>query len=103
MIIYNETVIVEEASHTEWLTWMQQTQLPAIMAAGHFKQHNILHVMDSPNEGVTYCVQYHADKLEDVEAYFTNHLDGFQAEQQQRFENKLVTFSSLMQTVPAIF
>lgn len=103
MIIYNETVIVEEASHAEWLTWMQQTQLPAIIATGYFKQYNILHIMDSPNEGVTYCVQYHADQLEEVEAYFANHLDRFQAEQQQLFENRLVTFTSLMQTVPTIF
>lgn len=103
MIIYNETVIVEEGTHTAWLAWLQQTHLPAIMETGYFKHYNILNVMDSPNEGITYCVQYHADKLEDVEAYFNNHLDNFQAQQQQRFENKFVTFSTLMQTVPTIY
>jgi hypothetical protein len=57
MIIYNETVIIEEASHLNWLSWMKDVQIPGIMATGLFTHHRILTVMDSPNEGVTYCVQ----------------------------------------------
>ncbi len=78
---------------------MKETQIPAIMATGLFIHHRVLTVMDSPNEGVTYCVQYEATDLGQIETFFSMYLDGFANEQQRLFENKLVNFSSLMQSV----
>lgn len=99
MIVYNETVIVEEASHLEWLNWMKEVQIPHAMATGCFTSHRILNVMDSPNEGVTYCIQYHANALEDFQRFFNLHIQAYQAAQQQQFENRFVQFSTLMETV----
>ncbi|GAA4325130.1 hypothetical protein GCM10023149_27240 [Mucilaginibacter gynuensis] len=99
MIIYNETIIVEETTHQEWLTWIQQTHIPKVMETGLFTSFRILTVLDSPNEGVTYCIQYDAENMDNVGTYYNNHHPDIQAAHQQKFENKFVMFSTLMQEV----
>lgn len=99
MIVYNETVIVDEAIHRQWLSWMQQEYIPKVMATGHFNRHTILSVLDSPNEGVTYCIQYFADNRDSYNKFVASHLQQLQALHFQKFENQFVMFNSLMQTV----
>jgi len=50
MIIFNDTVIVEEAIHETWLEWVKQVHIPAVMATGYFKSYQILNVIDSPTK-----------------------------------------------------
>lgn len=78
---------------------MQNHYIPMVMETGHFNGYSILTVMDSPNEGVTYCIQYLTDKLEDYNDFNQNHLQRLQAIHQQMFENQFVLFNTLMQTV----
>lgn len=99
MIIYNETVIIEEDIHREWLAWMQQVHIPNMLATGHFKSHQVLTVLDSPNEGVTYCIQYMAESKALVDAFFIEHLPQMHQAIHQRYENKLVVFNTVMETV----
>ena len=99
MIVYNETVIVDEAIHRQWLNWMQQQYIPRVMATGHFNRYTILNVLDSPNEGVTYCVQYFADNRESYTEFAEKHLPQLHALHMQQFENQFVLFNTLMQTV----
>jgi len=99
MIVYNETVIVDEAIHRQWLSWMQQQYIPRVMATGHFSRYTMLNVLDSPNEGVTYCVQYFADSHNEYAKFAEAHLPQLQALHLQQFENQFVLFNTLMQTV----
>jgi hypothetical protein len=99
MIIYNETIIVDEAIHKQWLSWMRNEYIPMVMKTGHFTSHKILNVLDSPNEGVTYCIQYLTDKREKYDQFTANHLLELQSIHQQKFENQFVLFNTLMQTV----
>ena len=39
MIVYNETLIVEEAIYDEWLNYMKETHIPGIMATGYFNSY----------------------------------------------------------------
>jgi len=99
MIIFNDTVIVEEAIHEKWLQWMQEVHIPAVMATGYFNSYQVLNVIDSPNEGVTYCVQYHTDKIENFNHFYAKHLHQLQAIHNLQFENQFVLFNTLMKTV----
>ena len=99
MIIYNETIIVDESIYKEWLNWMETVHIPAILKTGVFNSYRILKVIDSPNEGVTYCIQYHASNLEDYNQFKNNHQLNFQAMHQQKFENKFVLFNTIMQAL----
>lgn len=99
MLLYNVTVIVEDAAQAEWLQWMQEIHIPAVMETGKFVSHRLLKVLDSPNEGVTYCVQYIVEDVATYEAYQQQHAPGLQAELQAKFENRFVAFRTLMEFV----
>jgi hypothetical protein len=99
MIIYNDTYILEDTVEQEWLTWMKEVHIPAIMATGCFSSHQILTVIDSPNDGITYCVQFIADTIENFQDYYRTHLFGFQELHQQQFAERFVLFNTLMKTV----
>jgi hypothetical protein len=99
MIIFNDTVIIEEAIQQKWLKWIKEVHIPAVMATGHFKSYQVLNVIDSPNEGVTYCIQYRADSIADFNQFYSKHLHRLQEAHNQEFENQFVIFNTLMQTV----
>lgn len=99
MIIYNETFVVEASAETEWLQWMQQEHIPAALATGLFEGHNVLQVLDSPNEGVTYCIQYLTDDMSKYQLFKERHLHHLHTRHHQQFENRYVLFNSLMQTI----
>ena len=99
MIIFNDTIIVEEAVHEKWLAWMREVHIPAIMATGYFSSYQILNVIDSPNEGITYCIQYYTDSFEKFNQFYNKHLHQLQAIHNGQFENQYVIFNTLMRTV----
>ena len=99
MLLYNVTVIIEDTAAEEWLQWMQEIHIPEVMETGKFVSHRLLKVLDSPNEGVTYCTQYIAESLADYEDYQQNYAPTLQATVQQKFENRLVSFRTLMEFV----
>jgi hypothetical protein len=101
MIIFNDTVIIEEAIHQKWLKWMQEVHIPAVMATGYFNSYKVLNVIDSPNEGVTYCIQYETDNIQNFNQFYIKHLHQLQATHNEQFENQFVLFNTLMQTVDA--
>lgn len=99
MLLYNVTSIIEDASADRWLQWMQDVHIPAVMATGKFASHRLLKVLDSPNEGVTYCSQYVVENRENYEDYLLNHAPALRAEVTANFENKMVSFNTLMQYI----
>jgi hypothetical protein len=99
MLLYNITIILEEAAEIEWLKWMQETHIPAVMDTGKFVSNRLLKVVDSPNEGVTYCVQYVADTLHDYESYKVEHAPALQEKLELRFKDRHVSFRTLMEYV----
>ena len=78
---------------------MKEVHIPAVMATGYFNAYNILNVIDSPNEGITYCVQYQTDSLESFNQFYHHHLHRLQDAHNREFENQFVLFNTLMKTV----
>lgn len=99
MLLYNVTLIIEESAVAEWLKWMQETHIPEVMATNKFVSNRLLKVLDSPNEGVTYCAQYVVENLADYEDYQLNFAPALQADLQQKFENRFVAFRTLMEFI----
>ncbi|HTM98229.1 MAG TPA: DUF4286 family protein [Pedobacter sp.] len=99
MLLYNVTVIIEDAAAEEWLQWMKEVHIPEVLATGKFVSNRLLKVVDSPNEGVTYCSQYIAETQEDYQDYQANFALALQAKVQAKFENRFVAFRSLMEFV----
>lgn len=99
MLLYNVTIIIEESAANEWLQWMKEVHIPEVMATGKFVSNRLLKIIDSPNEGVTYCVQYIAETEEAYEDYQSNFASALQEKLQVKFENRFVAFRSLMEFV----
>jgi hypothetical protein len=99
MLLYNVTLIIEESAAGEWLQWMLDFHIPEVMATGKFVSNRLLKVLDSPNEGITYCAQYVVKNKADYDDYQLNFAPLLQADLQQRFENKFVAFRTLMEFV----
>ncbi|GAA4208554.1 hypothetical protein GCM10022289_32600 [Pedobacter jeongneungensis] len=99
MYLYNVTLILEDAAAEEWLQWMQDIHIPEVMATGLFVSNRLLKVVDSPNEGVTYCAQYVAETLEQYNKYQEEFAPALQAELNERYKNRFVAYRSLMEFV----
>ena len=99
MLLYNVTLIIEEAAAEEWLQWMTAIHIPEVMATGKFVSNRLLKVVDSPNEGVTYCAQYVLENEEDYQDYQDHYAPALQADLQAKFENRFVAFRTLMEFV----
>jgi hypothetical protein len=99
MLLYNVTTIIEDATAEKWLQWMQEYHIPAVMESGKFVSHRLLRVLDSPNEGVTYCTQYIVEHMADYLDYKEGSAPALEAEEAQKFENQLVSFKTLMEYI----
>ena len=99
MFLYNVTLILEDSAAEEWLQWMQDVHIPEVMATGMFVSNRLLKVVDSPNEGVTYCAQYVAETLEQYNRYQEEFAPALQAELNERYKNRFVAYRSLMEFV----
>lgn len=101
MILYNVTIIIEESIHQPWLNWMQNVHIGEVMDTGCFASNRMLKVLDSPNEGITYCIQYLADSHEKYEQYKQNFSAELQANFPSEFTDKFVSFRTLMEFADA--
>lgn len=99
MIIYNETYIIDDSIQQQWLNWMQTIQIPAIIQTGCFNAYKIFTVLNSPNEGVTYCVQFITDNAKNYTYFQEQHQKKFHQLHNQQFENRFVLFNTLMQLI----
>ena len=99
MILYNVTVIMDEEIHDEWLSWMKNQHIADVMATSCFVSYRMLRVVDSPNDGVTYCMQYIAEDRQKYEDYKSNYASGLQASFPAKFADKYVIYRSLMEFV----
>lgn len=101
MILYNVTIIIEESIHESWLSWMQNVHISQVMETGCFVSNRMLKVLDSPNEGVTYCIQYVADSLDKYNDYKEKYSAALQADFPEEFADKFVAFRTLMEFADA--
>lgn len=99
MFIYNITVLIEEAIEQEWLNYVQSEFISSIMETGFFQSYKLLQVMDSPNEGLTYCVQFRTNEISLLQSYQNLYSAQIESKQQLTFPNQLVTFSSIMKHI----
>jgi len=102
MIILNETIIIEPAIEADWLIWMRNEYIPAVMASGYFTEYRMLTVLNSPNEGITYCLQFHTGSLDNYYSYQQAHAVAIKNDHLKQFENRFVLFETIMELVDDI-
>lgn len=81
MILYNITFLANEDVETEFAAWIQYDFLPKLADEAIFKGQSFLKVLDSPNEGTTYCLQMMSGSEKEI--------DLFKSGSYRRIEEKL--------------
>jgi hypothetical protein len=97
MIIYNITVNIDNDVKQQWLDWMKQHHIPQVMNTGCFVEHKICKVLVDEEQGTTYSVQYTCNTMDDYEAYKNLHAPRLRKDVTDKFANKLVAFSTLLE------
>lgn len=99
MILYNVTIILDIEIQNKWLNWVQKDQIPRILETGNFVSSRLLKVLDSPNEGATYCVQFIANSIQNVYDFKQKHGQFLEALTPEFFNNKHVIFATAMEFI----
>ena len=99
MLVYNETFIVDDAIVPGWLEWIKTNHIPSILATGAFDSYKALTVLDSPNEGITYCIQYQTDTVERYSDFYYKEMERIHQAHNVQFEERFALFHTLMETI----
>lgn len=102
MILYNITVIIDDSINTEWLSYMNETFLPLAMGSDLIASNRFLKVIDSPNEGITYCLQFIFDDMGVYQQFQQYHYASLMEAHTLQFQNRFVSFSSLMEFIDKV-
>lgn len=99
MIIYNVTTNVEESIHTEWLEWMRNEHIPAVLATGKFIKAVMTRVLvNETMGGITYSTQYTTENKEMLERYYKEDAPDLRKET-ARFTGKFVSFRTELEVI----
>jgi hypothetical protein len=99
MVLYNITIIMDEGIQDSWLNWANNNLIPSIMDTNLFVSNRTLKVLDSPNEGITYCIQFIADDLEKYNRYQDEFAPRLASTQPVEFENRCFSFTTIMEFI----
>lgn len=100
MYIYNVTVGVDKSIEKEWLIWMKEVHVPAIMETGLFVENKIYKVVGvEEQESVSYATQYVTKSLLEIDQYLKHHAHRLQDEGHAKFGDKQATFLTVLEEV----
>lgn len=99
MILYNITVIIDTEIEEEWLSWTNQFFIPEALSTNLLVSNRLLKVIDSPNEGATYCLQFIADTIENYNTFKDLHASVLLDKHALQFQNKSVFFTTIMEFI----
>ncbi len=100
MIVYNVTIKVTHAIHTDWLQWLQSEHIPAIIKTGCFTKAIILQLMEvDDSEGPTYAVQYFAESKGLYNNYIENHSVEMRQKSFDKWGDQFIAFRSVMKVI----
>jgi hypothetical protein len=100
MMLYNVTVGIDQTIEAEWVPWMKEVHIPAVLATGmflHAKMYKVLH--DNPDGSISYSVQYFANSIVEIQAYLEQHAPRLVEAHKQKFRDKHVAFRTVLEEV----
>jgi hypothetical protein len=100
MILFNTTVIISDSAESEWLKWMKDTQIPAIMATGLPVDYRLFRlVTDTGQEGTTYTCQFLFNSMAAFEVYSVEYQEFFNLELHELFKDQYFSFQTVLEEV----
>jgi hypothetical protein len=97
MILFNITILSDETIHEELKSWLLKDFIPKVAKDGTFNSQSLLKILNSPNEGVTYSLQFIAENQDVISHFKTNRLLSFHKKAQEEYANKVYFVESIME------
>jgi Domain of unknown function (DUF4286) len=99
MYIYNVTINIEESVHEQWLEWMKQEHVPAMLSTGKFYKALMTRVdVEEEMGGITYSIQYRTDSKETLQRYYDEDAEKLRA-QSKPFAGKFIAFRTELEVI----
>ncbi len=100
MIVYNVTIKVDESIAADWITWLNEDHIPAVVNTGCFTHANVMRLLEVDDaEGPTYAVQYFTENLAQYQHYIDKHAALMRQMSFDKWGNKFIAFRSVMEVV----
>lgn len=99
MILYNVTVNIDHSCKEEWVSWMNNTHIPEVMATGCFEECRFTRVMAKDDGGETYSLQYLAPDMDSYVSYQNDHSPALRADFDKRYAGKYASFRTILEVV----
>lgn len=100
MVIYNVTTTINQEIHGQWIHWMRQEHIPAVMATGKFLGAKMTKVLVEQEEGGhTYSVQYTVKDRATLEKYYQEDAPRLRKEAQTLFGGAAFSFRTELELV----
>lgn len=104
MYIYNVTTNVAEDIIDEWLVWMKETHIPAMIGTGCFSGAKLSRVMvQEEMGGKTFSIQYSVKDKETFKGYYTVYAASMNTKVDQKFKGKYVQFQTELEVLADIY
>lgn len=99
MIVYSITTIVKKEVENEWLKWMRETHIPAILHTGYFNNYKMYKVrIPTSIEGeTTYILHYECESIDAYLTYAEREASRLQAVYAAKFAGKVTTARTVME------
>lgn len=100
MIVYNVTIKIADAIHTDWLQWLKEEHVPEVTQTGCFTHATILRLLEvDDTEGPTYTIQYFAESKGLYNNYIERHAPAMRQKSFDKWGDQFIAFRSVMQVV----
>lgn len=100
MLLYNITFGIDRDIEQEWLAYMREQHIAAVLKTGLFSGYKFFKVLHEQEDGtISYSVQYFADNLSQVNQYFDFFAPAIMEHHRKKFHNKHVAFQTLLEEV----
>ena len=100
MLLYNVTVGVDRDAEEEWLRYMREKHIKDVLNTGLFvesKMYKVLH--EEEDSTISYSIQYFARSIEEINRYLQDYAPALVEEHRRKFQNRHVTFMTLLDEV----
>jgi hypothetical protein len=97
MILFNITILSDNEVHEELRSWILKDFIPTVAKEELFRSQSLLKILNSPNEGVTYSLQFIAENEDKVDTFRKGQLLSLHNKAQNEYANQVYLLESLME------
>lgn len=100
MLLYNVTFGIDKQIEEEWISWIKENYIPALMQTGLFTDYKMYKVLTHDDESsVSYSVQCFSNTIDQVLKYLNDFAPALVEVHRLRFKDKHVAFNTLLQEI----